>query len=64
MIRRKDYLDEVAHLKPVYRKIEPGWWTEDYYIDHQLIRFSGMVFGDRVWRENMFSEENITRPTN
>lgn len=61
MITRNEYLEWTRNLKPTSSHTNGLVWTEDYYKNGVLLRYSGLVDSDWVEVVDMLSEENISR---
>lgn len=61
MITRKEFLEWTRNLKPVASHTSGLVWSEDYFKNGSLLRYSGLVDSDWVQVVDMLSEENITR---
>lgn len=61
MITRKDFLEYTRNLKPVASHTSGLVWSEDYFKNGSLLRYSGLVDSDWVEVTDMLSEDNITR---
>lgn len=61
MITRKEFLEYTRNMKPVASHTSGLVWSEDYFKNGRLLRYSGLVDSDWVEVTDMFSEENITR---
>lgn len=61
MITRKEFLEYTRNMKPVASHTSGLVWSEDYFKNGSLLRYSGLVDSDWVQVVDMLSEENITR---
>lgn len=61
MITRKEFLEYIRNMKPVASHTNGLVWSEDYFKNGILLRYSGLVDSDWVEVTDMLSEDNITR---
>ena len=61
MLTKKEYELVTKHLKPVSVSTTSMSWSETYFINGQLIRFSSVVGSEWVEESDMFCEEHIER---
>ena len=61
MIQRKEFLEYTRNLKPVASHTSGLVWSEDYFKNGSLLRYSGLVDSDWVEVTDMFSEGNVER---
>lgn len=62
MITRKEFLEYTRNMKPVASHTSGLVWSEDYFKNGSLLRYSGLVDSDWVQVVDMLSEENIEYP--
>lgn len=62
MITRKEFLEYTRNMKPVASHTSGLVWSEDYFKNGILLRYSGLVDSDWVEVVDMLSEENIEYP--
>ena len=61
MITRKVFLEYTRNLKPVASHTSGLVWSDDYFKNGSLLRYSGLVDSDWVQVTDMLSEENVER---
>lgn len=62
MITRKEFLEYTRNMKPVSSHTSGLVWSEDYFKNGSLLRYSGLVDSDWVEVTDMLSDENIEYP--
>lgn len=62
MITRKEFLEYTRNMKPVASHTSGLVWSEDYFKNGSLLRYSGLVDSDWVEVTDMLSDENIEYP--
>ena len=62
MITRKEFLEYTRNLKPIDSQTTGLIWSEDYFKNGSLLRYSGLVDSDWVEVTDMLSDENIEYP--
>jgi hypothetical protein len=61
-ISYNEFKEETLH-QPIHFAFSGGtWWCEDYIIEGKLVRYAGVKGSQRVTKNQMLDEENITRP--